>query len=199
MSLTVKLSDDELAKKQDSASEESEQRVQKTPNGKLGAKLNVRRTIDGNYYIYDHRYIDIILMPEKSKILTLPYSEKGKISFSDLVYATQDNFFDYLTRKGIIAPQTIKGGNVFGSMEAQILKPKDTGIPLDQLVLLNIASWIDDQKASLEFDKKYEEEFDKYLTEPDEEESTELGEVPQKSEKGSIPKYQSRRYLGGWW
>ncbi len=174
-------------------------KVEQKPNGKLSVKLNVSRTLDGNYYIKDHSYIDIVLMPEKKKIITFPYSEKDKISFSDLVYSTQDKFFDFLSRRGIIAPESIKGGNVFGSIEGSILEPKDTGIPLDQLVLLNISMWLDDQRAALEFDKKYEQEFDKHMTDPDDEESTELGEVPQEPQKGSIPKYQSRRYLGGWW
>lgn len=195
MSTVVKIDSEE----KDSENLQPQQNVEQKPNGKLSAKLNVRRTLDGNYYIYDHHYIDIVLMPEKFKIITFPFSEKNKISFSDLVYATQDKFFDFLSRRGIIAPESIKGGNVFGSMEGTILQPKDTVIPLDQLVLLNISMWIDEQRPAMEFDKKYEEEFDERMTEPTDEESTELGEVPQASEKGSIPKYQSRRYLGGWW
>lgn len=194
MAITVNVGEEAVEKE-----EQPEEKVKEKPNGKLGAKLNIRRTLDGNYYIYDHHYIDIILMPEKMKILTLPYSEKNKIAFSDLVYATQDKFFDFLSRRGIVAPETIKGGNVFGSMEGTILKPKDSGLPVDQLVLLNIATWIDDQRPALEFDKKYEEEFDNRLTEPTDEDSTELGEVPHEANKGSIPKYQTRRYLGGWW
>lgn len=196
MAINIKVGDTEETP-EESAGEET--KVDQEPNGKLGVKLKVSRTLDGNYYIKDHNYIDIVLMPEKMKIITFPYSEKNKISFSDLVYATQDKFFDYLSRRGIVAPETVKGGNVFGSMEANILKPKDTGIPVDQLVLLNISMWLDEQRPAMEFDKKYEEEFDKHMTEPDDEDSTELGEVPQESEKGSIPKYQSRRYLGGWW
>jgi hypothetical protein len=196
MAITVKVGDEA---NQEEQQPETENKVQAEPSGKLGAKLNIRRTLDGNYYIYDHHYIDIVVMPEKMKILTIPYSEKNKISFSDLVYATQDKFFDFLSRKGLVAPETIKGGNVFGSMEGSILKPKDAGFPVDQLVLLNIASWIDEQKPALEFDKKYEEEFDKHYTDPPDEDSTELGEVPHAPQKGSIPKYQSRRYLGGWW
>lgn len=198
MAITVKVGDTE-APVQAQAEPTPEPAQQPTPGGKMGANLNIRRTLDGNYYIYDHHYIDIILMPEKMKILTLPYSESSKLSFSDLVYSTQDKFFDYLSRRGVVAPESIKGGNIFGSIEATILKPKDSGIPLDQLVLLNIAGWIDEQRPALEFDKKYEEEFDSRLTDPEDEESTELGEVPQEEEKGSIPKNQSRRYLGGWW
>jgi hypothetical protein len=198
MAITVKVGDTE---QELPAEPQAAQPVVTPPKveGKLGANLNIRRTLDGNYYIYDHHYIDIILMPQKMKILTLPYSESSKLSFSDLVYSTQDKFFDFLARRGIIAPESIKGGNIFGSLEATILKPKDVGFPVDQLVLLNIASWIDEQRPALEFDKKYEEEFDSRLTDPEDEESTELGEVPQEKEKGSIPKNQSRRYLGGWW
>lgn len=168
-------------------------------SGELSVKFNISKTLDGNYYIKDHNYIDIVLMPQKMKIVTFPYSEKHKIAFSDLVYATQDKFFDYLTRRGIIAPETIKGGNVFGSMEANILAPKDSGIPIDQLVLLNISMWLEEQRPAMEFDNKYDEEFNDEMTEPADEDSTELGEVPQEPQKGSIPKYQSRRYLGGWW
>jgi len=199
MAITVKVGDTE--QQELPAEPQAAQPVITPPKveGKLGANLNIRRTLDGNYYIYDHHYIDIILMPQKMKILTLPYSESSKLSFSDLVYSTQDKFFDFLSRRGIIAPESIKGGNIFGSLEATILKPKDVGFPVDQLVLLNIASWIDEQRPALEFDKKYEEEFDNRLTDPEDEESTELGEVPQEKEKGSIPKNQSRRYLGGWW
>jgi hypothetical protein len=197
MALTVKVGEE--ANNEEQQDSQPESKVQEKPDGKLGVKLNIRRTLDGNYYIYDHHYIDIVLMPEKKKIVTFPYSEKQKIAHSDLVYATQDKLFDFLSRRGIVAPESIKGGNVFGSIEGTILTPKDTGVPLDQLVLLNISSWIDEQRPSLEFDKKYDEEFDKHYTEPTDEESTELGEVPQESEKGSIPKYQSRRYLGGWW
>jgi hypothetical protein len=194
MAVTVKVGDEAVKDE-----EQLENKVQEKPDGKLGAKLKIRRTLDGNYYIYDHHYIDIVLMPEKLKIVTFPYSEKHKLAYSDLVYETQDKFFDFLSRRGIVAPESVKGGNVFGSIEATILKPKDSGLPLDQLVLMNIGMWIDEQRPALEFDKKYEEEFDMRMTEPADEESTELGEIPQESEKGSIPKYQSRRYLGGWW
>lgn len=200
MAITVKVGDEEQeSSKQQSAEQQFADKVEQKPNGKLDVKLKISKTLDGNYYIKDHNYIDIVLMPEKMKIVTFPYSEKNKISYNDLVYSTQDKLFDFLTRRGIIAPETVKGGNIFGSIEGSILKPKDTGIPLDQLVLLNISMWLDQQRPALEFDKKYEEEFDKRMTEPDDEESTELGEVPQESEKGSIPKYQNRRYLGGWW
>ena len=198
MAITVKVGE-EAVKDEEQQETQPESKVQQKPDGRLGVKLKIRRTLDGNYYIYDHHYIDIVLMPEKMKIVTFPYSEKQKIAHSDLVYATQDKFFDFLSRRGIIAPESIKGGNVFGSMEGTILKPKDSGLPVDQIVLLNISTWIDEQRPALEFDKKYDEEFDKRMTDPTDEESTELGEVPQETQKGSIPKYQSRRYLGGWW
>lgn len=197
MAITVKVGEEEQESNNTQSSQE--QKVEQKPAGKISAKLNIRKTLDGNFHIYDHHHIDIILMPEKMKILTIPYSQNNKISFSDLVYSTQDRFFENLARKGIIALETVKGGNIFGSMEASILKPKDSAIPLQEIVLLNIANWLEGERPALEFDKKYQEEFDDRLTEPDDEESTELGEVPQESEKGSIPKYQSRRYLGGWW
>ena len=59
--------------------------------------LNVRRSLDGNYLIFDHIDIDIVVMPEKNKVVTFP-----KESLSDVVYGAQNRMFDYLVKKGII-------------------------------------------------------------------------------------------------
>ena len=50
-----------------------------------------------------------------------------------------------------------------------------------------------------EFNKHYETHFEDYLTGPDDDDSTELGEIPQEEGQGSIPKYGIRRYVGGMW
>ena len=56
-------------------------------------KLNLRRALNGDYLIYDHPLFDIVLMPQKNKIVTF----KKKETRID-PYPSQDKFFDYLMR-----------------------------------------------------------------------------------------------------
>ena len=51
----------------------------------VGIKLNVRKSIDGNVMIFDHKDIDIVLMPTKKKILAF-----AKDRLSEEVYEAQD-------------------------------------------------------------------------------------------------------------
>ena len=60
-------------------------------------ELKARKTLDGNIMIFDHHDMDIVLMPEKSKIVTF-----AKNDFSDMVYAAQDRLFEFLKRKGVV-------------------------------------------------------------------------------------------------
>lgn len=46
----------------------------------------------------------------------------------------------------------------------------------------------------MEWEKELEKEFEERLTDPDEKESTELGEVPAAERKGSITPSTMRRY-----
>ena len=68
--------------------------------------------------------------------------------------------------------------------------------PVD-MALLNIAKFIEEEKPDFEYRKKYAEEEVDRLTNPTDEDSTDLGDVPQSEKKGSITPYQSRRYAGG--
>ena len=171
---------------------ESQSQAPSTPKSTLKMKMNLRRSLDGSTMIFDHKDIDIIVSTTKMKVLSFT---KG--DYSDHVYAAQNRLFEFLAKKGIIDPATIKGGQVYGSIEATILKPVDN-IPVDQIVILNIGKWIEEERPQMEFEKHYEEHFEEYLTDPDDEDSTELGEVPQEEEQGTIPK-GPRRYVGGMW
>ena len=71
--------------------------------------------MDGNILILDHEDIDIILMLEKSKCVTFPKKE-----MSDKVYNAQDRMFKRMFKDGIISPSSVRGGNVYGSMKAEI-------------------------------------------------------------------------------
>tara|TARA_R100000005_G_C4972001_1_gene184640 strand:- start:55 stop:603 length:549 start_codon:yes stop_codon:yes gene_type:complete len=156
--------------------------------------LNMTKTLDGDLMIFDHADIDIVIMPKKSKIVAFP-----KDIMSEVIYGAQDRLFKYLTKKGIVKPDSIVGGSVYGSIEAVIL-PSDKLKPIN-LAILNISKWIDTERPYFEFVEEYEDMQTDRLTDPDEEDSTELGEVPHEETKGTLrpgynygPYYQSYTY-----
>lgn len=156
--------------------------------------LNMRRGIDGRLMIYEHDHIDIVYLPDKQKVVAF-----AKRDYSDIIYETQDRLLSFLAKKGLCSPESIRGGNVYGSLEAELLKPQQEDFPTESLLVMNIKKWIDSERPALEMNKKYKEDFVDLLTDPDAEDSTELGEIPQDEKKGSIPKHASRRFVGGWW
>jgi len=142
--------------------------------------LAIRKTIDGNIIITDHPDIDIIVLPSKSKVLTLPKQE-----MDDIVYDVQDNLFRFLSKKGIIKNDTIRSGNIYGSLEGQIPK-SNTEIDSLKVCLMVIADFVEKERENFEYYKQYEKKAMARLADPEEEESTELGEVPHARRKGVI-------------
>lgn len=165
---------------------------EQAPQNEIKIDLNVRRSLDGSYLIFDHIDIDIVVMPEKNKIVTFP-----KESLSDVVYGAQNRMFDYLTKKGIILPETVQGGNVYGALEAAY-PDSTTGYDSDKVVMLSISKFIDEERPYFAYDKAYQQQEIDRLVEPDEEDSTELGEVPHKAQKGSMSKHARGKYIPGY-
>ena len=172
--------------------EETQERIDNTPVAEI--ELQLRRSMNGDYYISDHSDIDIIIMKEKKKVLVI-----AKDLMSSLVYGAQDRLFSFLIKKGLIDPESVQGGSVYGSMEGTLLSSQELN-PIN-MTILNVARWIDEERPYFEFMDKFEEMEEERFTEPDEEESTELGEVPHAEEKGSIrpgysygPYWQSYTY-----
>lgn len=142
-------------------------------------ELSVRESLNGDIIIYDHKDIDIVLMQEKKKIVAF-----AKDMLTDSVYGAESRLFEFLRKKGIVAYDSIQGGNIYGSMEAKILDSKKYHSV--KAALLNIAEWFKEEKpltASLE---AHDDMMDDALLNPDDEHATELGEVPHEEEKGSI-------------
>ena len=71
-------------------------------------ELKARKSLDGNILIFDHQEIDIVIMPEKRKVVAF-----AKDDYSETIYHVQDRFFEYLKRKGIVTYDSVKGGNVW--------------------------------------------------------------------------------------
>ena len=139
-------------------------------------ELNVRRTVDGDVMVFDHADVDIVIMPKISKIVSMP-----KDMMSEIVYGASDRLFKFLTNKGLVARDSIQGGNIYGSLEATFLLPFNL-----KLVLLNISKFIDEERPYFEFVEKFEETSDQYFIDPSDEDSTKLGEVPHEVSKGTL-------------
>jgi len=157
-------------------------------------ELQIRRTVNGDYFISDHADIDIIIMKSKNKVLAI-----AKDIMSEMVYGAQDRLFSFLIKKGLVSPDSVQGGSVYGSMEGQLLQSDELNVI--NMTILNISKYIDEERPYFEFAEKFDEMETEYFTEPEEEDSTELGEVPQEPEKGTIrpgytygPYWQSYSY-----
>jgi hypothetical protein len=147
-------------------------------------KLELGKTLDGNIIITGHQSMNVIIMPDKGKIVALPKGE-----FSNDVYTDQDQLFNFLTVNGVVSPDSVVGGSIYGSLEAKYsTEKKGEEEPLD-VVLLNLAGFINKDKKEFSIRKKFIDDLERELLAPDEENSTELGEIPQEKFKGSIPKY----------
>ena len=142
-------------------------------------KLKMRRAMNGDIMIFDHEDIDIVVSPTTSKVFAFT-----KDVMSDLVYGAQDRLFSFLSKKGIIDRVTVQAGNVYGSMEGAIMP----GVDRDsfRMALVNISKWIDAERPYFEFIEKYDDLMVDRFTEPEPEDSTELGEVPHGPTKGTL-------------
>ena len=149
----------------------------------------MKRSLSGQIMVFNHIDMDIVLDEQNGKVTA--YSKKD---FGELVYKSQNRFFDYLFKKGVILPESIKGSNVFGSIEAEY--PKEAQVEhLTEVVLYNIAGFMNSEQDYIKSFEYTDEEEDRRLLHPDKEDSTELGEVPQEEKKGTLsPGYPGYYY-----
>jgi hypothetical protein len=146
-------------------------------------EVQIERTLAGDYILTEHPEIDVVVMPEKTKVVVLPKTDQ-----TDYVYKIQDRLLTYLTKRGVLDLGSIKAGTIHGALEGTYPKEPPEGENPLQVVVFNVAQFIEDQRPIYTFHQEYEQELEKQLTMPDREESTELGEIPQDTFKGSIPK-----------
>lgn len=152
-------------------------------------KLNARKTLDGNVIIYDHPSIDIVIIPAKNKIITMP-----KKTYYHDTYSTQKRFFDFLESRGAIVLGSTRGGIVYNSLET--FYPTNEELDVLQIILLLTKKFLEEETKNTMTQKEYEEEVEELYTNPDDEDSTELGEVPQARKKGAIdPNYKPYNLL----
>ena len=144
-------------------------------------KLKLRKTINGDIMIFDHNDIDIMILKEQKKVIAF-----AKEMLTDSVYGAETRLFNFLRQRGIVAYDSIQGGNIYGSMEAKLLAPDKQIVKPISLTIHMIHEWLMEEKPMQEFMEEHDEMMDDALVSPDEEHATELGEVPHEAEKGSI-------------
>ena len=138
-----------------------------------------REALNGDIMIFEHKDIDIVIMQEKKKVVAF-----AKEMLNDNVYGAEKRLFDHLRKKGIIKFDSIQGGNVYGSMEAVVLDSKKQDAM--KSVLAQIYEWCQSEKPGNERLEGHEDMMQDNILNPDDENATELGEVPHEEEKGSI-------------
>ena len=148
---------------------------------KVVLELDIRKSISGDLMIFDHGDIDIVLSTAKNKVTAFP-----KEVMNDLVYGAQNRLFAHLRKKGIVVADSIQAGSFYGSIEATLEKPMAEGVSAPKMALINISQFIDEERPYFESTEAIVSMADDELIHPDKEDSTELGEVPQRDEQGSI-------------
>lgn len=163
----------------------SENAEPEEPAPQKSINLIARRALDGSVIISDHPMIDVVIQPKNSKIVSFT-----KEDFSDDAYYAQSRLFDYLKKKGVVELDSVRGGNVYGSLEGKY--PEAEGMSSFEAVLLSIGKWVNQEQANELSMQSYEQEVEDLLTSPEEEDSTELGEVPHPDPNTPYSVYGSR-------
>jgi hypothetical protein len=156
-------------------------------------RLDAREALNGDIMIFDHKDIDIMFLKEKNKVIAF-----AKDLMSEAVYGAENRLMTFLKKRGIIAYDSIQGGNVYGSIEAKVLDSKELNAL--NVTLKNISEWIESERPYFEAAEDYEDMISDSFADPAEDDTTALGKVPQEEEKGSIryKSYFSPYYTGAY-
>ena len=95
-----------------------------------------------------------------------------------------------MKKKGVVELDSVRGGNVYGSLEGKY--PEAEGMSSFEAVLLSIGKWVNQEQANELSMQSYEQEVEDLLSSPEEEDSTELGEVPHPDPNTPYSVYGSR-------
>ena len=144
-------------------------------------EMDIRRSMSGDYMIFDHADVDIVLSPKNNKIIAFP-----KDSMSDLVYGAQNRLFTELRKKGIIVADSIQAGSYYGAVEAIMEQASSEELNTSKMALINISKFIEEERPYFESTEAIISMTDDDILHPEKADSTELGEVPHAVQKGSM-------------
>jgi hypothetical protein len=157
-------------------------RVGNKANRKLVTlEMDIRKSLSGDLMIFDHGDIDIVLSTANNKVIAFP-----KEVLNDYVYGAQNRLFTFLKKRGVVIPESIRAGSFYGSFEATMQTPVNEALSAAKMTLVNISEFINEERPYFEAMETYVADVESDYVDPDKEKSTELGEVPQSSEKGSM-------------
>jgi len=145
----------------------------------LDFQLKLRSALNGDLIILDHKDIDIVVQPENNKVVTF-----AKDILSDVVYGAESRLLEYLRSHGVIEFDSIQGGNIYGSLEGKIMDSKTHDSI--KAALINISEWMKTEQPYMKGVTAYDQMEDDALIDPDNADSTDLGQVDQAEKKGSI-------------
>ena len=139
------------------------------PHTQARVALKMRKTLDGTFMIFDHPDVDIAIMPQMFKIVAFPKEDMG-----DHIYATQSRLFDFLSKKGVVVIDSVQGGNLYGSLEANIPPPADQNVDPIDVAIYVIAKFIDEERPFYDRSEKYKDDIEDWMLEPDDDHTTDL-------------------------
>ena len=142
-------------------------------------KLDARKTLDGDIIVRDHPDIDIVVSEQKGKFVAFP-----KETPNDEVYMTQNKLFDFLSKKGVISPESVQGGSLYGSMEGKILENDELDVV--KVCLMTLAKFVEEEKPYFDYMEKFEKQQEERLTAPSEAESSEFDPARHADTKGTL-------------
>ncbi|NJN98644.1 MAG: hypothetical protein HC875_33415 [Anaerolineales bacterium] len=99
-----------------------------------------------------------------------------------------------MVRRGIIDPGTIKSGGAYASLEGSYNEPLEQ-IEITHLLLLNIYKFMVAELPDVEFRDYLKKKQEEFFANPDDFESTELGEIPAKQDVGGNGINAYKNYL----
>lgn len=188
MSVNISIKSDVAAVKP----EEDTIKIEVVEKDEIEGRLKLRKAVNGDLMIMDHKDIDIVVSQGDKKIVAF-----AKDTLSDLVYGAESRLLEFLRKQGVVQIDSIQGGNIYGSLEAKLQE----GDKVVEIALLQISEWMTSEEPELVGRTAYDHMEDEHILSPDGEYSTELGEVPQETRKGSIEKgalfapYMYGRYI----
>ena len=133
--------------------------------------LQVKKTLDGNLLINDHKYLDIVINPAEGTITTMP-----KPNVEKDVYDYQKDLMYDLFKGGVTMAAAPRGGPVFGMGETSY--PKEGDIDTLQAVMYRLSDYLKKIQDSEAVAEEYDENIEDRFTDPNAKDSTAYGEVP---------------------
>jgi len=143
--------------------------------------LKARKTIDGNIIVSDHPDMNIMVIPAKSKVVSLPKDE-----LDDELYDSQKRLFDYLVLNGVVDYSSVQDGNLFMTKEGTIPDVSGPGDKI-QYCLYAISNFVDQEAPFYSNMEQFEKEMEDNFLEPEIDEYTEFDPALHNDVKGSLP------------